>query len=198
MNNNPKIQIFVYSLITISFLLIIGFTVIIIDPFFHYHAPLTDQFYYSLNNARNQDDGIVKHFEYNAIVTGTSMTENFKVSEVNEIFGVNAVKVPVAGATYNEVNSIIKAALQYDGATKEETNYKIKINNNEIKVNLQTLISNGFLTGTEESGEKKKLIDPKTHEDLGSCKIKITRLNQDDKVTYKVEKADNKNICPSY
>ena len=118
MNNNPKIQIFVYSLITISFLLIIGFTVIIIDPFFHYHAPLTDQFYYSLNNERNQDDGIVKHFEYNAIVTGTSMTENFKVSEVNEIFGVNAVKVPVAGATYNEVNSIIKTALQYNQQIK--------------------------------------------------------------------------------
>ena len=42
-----------------------------IDPLFHYHAPL-EKYSYPLNDERYQNDGIVKHFEYDAIITGSS------------------------------------------------------------------------------------------------------------------------------
>ena len=82
-----------------------------VDPYFHYHKPDIDKYFYILNNERSQNDGISKHFDYDALITGTSMTQNFKVSEVNEIFEVNAVKVSYSGGTYKEINDNLVRAL---------------------------------------------------------------------------------------
>lgn len=82
-----------------------------VDPYFHYHKPDIDKYFYILNNERSQNDGISKHFDYDALITGTSMTQNFKVSEVNEIFEVNAVKVSYSGGTYKEINDNLIRAL---------------------------------------------------------------------------------------
>lgn len=79
---------------------------IIVDPFFHYHKPISHLFY-ELNNERYQNDGILKHFDYDAIITGTSMAENFKTSEFNAIFNANAVKVPFSGGSFKEINDNI-------------------------------------------------------------------------------------------
>ncbi len=83
-----------------------------IDPYFHYHQPDTDAYFYTLNNARSQNDGICKHFDYDALITGTSMTENFKTSEFDEIFGVSSIKVPYSGGTYKEINDNLIIALE--------------------------------------------------------------------------------------
>lgn len=82
----------------LSALGIIGAWVYHIDPFFHYHKPYTNGYYYTLNNQRSQNNGICKHFDYNALITGTSMTENFMTSEMDAIFGTNSVKVPFSEA----------------------------------------------------------------------------------------------------
>lgn len=106
-------------LTTISILLIsLGGLTAIVDPFFHYHAPLT-MLEYPLRSERYQNDGIVKHFKYNAIITGSSMTENFKTSEFDELFEVNSVKVPFSGGSYREVNENLQRAV--------EANTEIKI-----------------------------------------------------------------------
>lgn len=90
----------------------IGVLVYNVDPFFHYHAPYTEKYYYSLYNERSQNNGIIKHFEYNALITGTSMTENFKTSELDELFSVNSIKIPYSGATYKEINDSLAVALE--------------------------------------------------------------------------------------
>lgn len=85
---------------------------IIIDPYFHYHKPMENLEYpLSGRMERYLNDGIVKHFEYNALITGSSMTENFKTSELNDIFQVNAIKVPYSGATYKEIKENIERAV---------------------------------------------------------------------------------------
>ena len=83
-----------------------------IDPYFHYHKPDTENYFYILNNQRSQNDGISKHFDYNALITGTSMTENFKTSEFDKIFGVNSVKVSYSGGSYKEMNDNLMIALK--------------------------------------------------------------------------------------
>ena len=110
MSSNKKWSI---SLLCLVLALLIGFgtVIIIIDPYFHYHAPLSF-LEYPIHNERYQNDGIVKHFEYNGIITGTSMTQNFKVSEFDELFGVNSVKVSFAGASYREINENLKRAVR--------------------------------------------------------------------------------------
>ncbi|MFI3201664.1 MAG: hypothetical protein R3Y54_09100 [Eubacteriales bacterium] len=87
--------------------------VVICDPLFHYHAPMWNFTYY-IGNQRYQNDGISRHFEYDAIITGNSMTENFKSSEFDQLFGVNSIKTPFAGATYKEINDYVERAIVYN------------------------------------------------------------------------------------
>lgn len=100
-----------FLLLVVTLLAGLGGVTIIIDPYFHYHAPLKS-FQYPIDDERYQNDGIVKNFDYNAIITGTSTTENFKTSEFDEMFGLHSVKVPYSGATYREINDNLKRAIK--------------------------------------------------------------------------------------
>lgn len=104
-------------IVSMMLIMIVG-VVVYVDPYFHYHKPHTSQFYYTLNNQRSQNDGIVKHFDYNALVTGTSMTENFKCTEVDELFGVNSIKVSYSGGTYKETGDNLRRALIHNSDLK--------------------------------------------------------------------------------
>lgn len=109
-----KIWLTGYFIIVVGVLATIGAGVIIIDPFFHFHKPDTENFFYTLNNERSQNNGIMRHFDYNALITGTSMTENFKTSEMDSIFGVKSIKVSFSGAPYKEINNNLISALSYN------------------------------------------------------------------------------------
>ena len=97
----------------LTLLLIMGGSVAAVDPYFHYHRPLKD-LSYRIYDERYQNDGILRHFAYDAVITGTSMTENFRTSELDQLFQVHAVKVPFAGASYKEINDRLKTAFQRD------------------------------------------------------------------------------------
>lgn len=78
---------------------------------------------------------------------------------------------------------------------------EITISNNTIRIHLQALVTNGFLSGTGENNETKKLLNPKTRENIGDCIIKITKTVDDTnyKTIYKIEKDNNSDsICPNY
>lgn len=99
--------------IALVLLLVIGGLTVFLDPLFHYHGPWDWQSY-RLYNHRYQNDGISRYFEYDAIITGTSMTENFKSSECDALFGVNSIKIPFSGASYKELNDAIVRAIEYN------------------------------------------------------------------------------------
>lgn len=98
------------AVLTVALAAVIGL-VVYLDPFFHYHAPNPDYFY-PLNNQRSQNDGIIRHFDYDGIITGNSMTENFKTSEAEALFGGTFIKVPFSGASFKEINDNLAAALR--------------------------------------------------------------------------------------
>ena len=99
----------VFILICVLGLMIVGGLTIYIDPFFHYHKP-NPEFYYTLESQRFQNDGILKHFDYDSIITGTSMTENFKATEFDNLFNAKSIKVSYSGAKFKEINDAIKVA----------------------------------------------------------------------------------------
>lgn len=83
----------------------------------------------------------------------------------------------------------------------EEDTSEIRITGDSIKINLQTLVSNGFLSGTchnnEEENCKKVIINPKTGNDIGNCNIKITKHKEQGKVTYSVSAEESElEDCP--
>ena len=104
--------ILAFSVLVIGALAFTAYWTVYVDPFFHYHAPKTDEFYYLLNNQRSQNDGIIKHFEYEGMIAGTSLTENFRTSEAEEMWGCSFVKIPTSGGSYKEVNDNISTALK--------------------------------------------------------------------------------------
>lgn len=95
----------------LAVLALLGSFTAVVDPYFHYHAPL-EGLAYDIFYQRYQNDGIVKHFDYDAVITGSSMTENFKTSLCDELFGVNTVKVPFSGAGLKELDMNLRAAFE--------------------------------------------------------------------------------------
>ncbi len=83
-------------------LFFIGLAVILVDPYFHYHKPYPF-LSYRLHEERYTNDGISRHFDFDALITGTSMTQNFKPSEMDAYFGTHSVKEPFPGAGYKEL-----------------------------------------------------------------------------------------------
>ena len=100
-----------FLLITLALLMGIGGLTAWIDPYFHYHAP-QEQLNYQIYAQRYQNDGIVKHFDYDAILTGTSVTENFKTSEFDALFQAESVKVSFSGGSFKEINDNLARALE--------------------------------------------------------------------------------------
>jgi hypothetical protein len=76
-----------------------------IDPCYHYHKP-----WFGLKPAylsqSYQNIGMAKNFDYNTLILGSSMTENFKVSQFNTLFNCNSIKLSYEGA-YIKNNTIL-------------------------------------------------------------------------------------------
>lgn len=103
---------------TAGLLSLIAVLTIMIDPFLHYHLPLKG-LEYPLLDERYQNDGIARHYTYNAVITGTSMTQNFKPSEFDALFtGTETVKIAFSGASYKEVNDNILRMLKHNSEVK--------------------------------------------------------------------------------
>lgn len=119
MKKSTSLSIFLKILIIP--MLIVTIFVVTVDPFFHYHKPICN-LSYVLSEERYQNDGIVKHFDYEAIISGSSVTQNFKASEFEELFEVKTVKTCFAGGTFYEVNELINTAL----STHPDTKYVLR------------------------------------------------------------------------
>lgn len=107
----------------LSALAVLGGMTAVIDPYFHYHRPL-DSVQYIMNRGqeRYQNDGILKNFDYDAVIIGTSLVETMKTSEFDSLFGVHSVKVPFASATYREINENLRRAF----AANREIRYVVR------------------------------------------------------------------------
>ena len=92
------------------------------------------------------------------------------------------------------------------------TSELVNISANTVVVNLQTLVGNGFITGStngmyNEEGcnngnasincNKKVILEPYDNLDIGSCEIRITKFKTGSRVCYKVEKESGSEICPT-
>ncbi len=88
--------------------------VFIIDPFMHYRKATHGLIFHTTTETDVEsclNSGIIKNFEYNAVITGSSMTENFKTSEFDSLFDVHSVKLPLSGSTFKDINDLSEKAL---------------------------------------------------------------------------------------
>lgn len=106
-----------WNLMVIGFVLtaltVLGGTTMFIDPFLHYHKG-QDFLEYPMKDERYQNDGIARYYDYDSIITGTSMCQNFKCSEFDELWGASAIKIANSGASYHESSENIRRAFSYN------------------------------------------------------------------------------------
>ncbi len=112
LKSNPRVWLRLYLMLVGVALFFVAAEVVYIDPFFHYHKPNTEEYFYPLNNERSQNDGMVRNFEYDALITGTSMVQNFKTTEMDALFGTVSIKVPYAGGSFKEIDGNLKVAIE--------------------------------------------------------------------------------------
>lgn len=104
---------------------------------------------------------------------------------------------------FEEIDFIGSTLYHYDLTGRIEDK-KIEVFDNKITVNLQTLVSNGFLTGSnnpDKSGgnnNNKIITNPKTAEDIGVCEITITKIvDADFNTSYQINNNSTSNTnCP--
>lgn len=83
--------------LTLILLILVGVLQVAIDPLFQYHQPwfgmepvITDE--------RYQNAGVAKTFDYENVILGNSLSQNFIVSDVEKVFGGNTVKLTASGS----------------------------------------------------------------------------------------------------
>ena len=105
--NYSKIVIVVVAIC----LFCVGFINYIIDPFYNYHGPMkgTKPVIYG---EMYQNKGMAKYFEYDSLVTGTSMTEGFLASWFSEKFDCNAIKLPYAGGHMKDFDMLFETVFE--------------------------------------------------------------------------------------
>ncbi|AIQ19433.1 hypothetical protein H70357_23970 [Paenibacillus sp. FSL H7-0357] len=99
-----------FLLFLFSFAALAALLTIFLDPLQFYHksswyTPVFSQ------EERYQNPGLAKNYDYNNIIIGTSMTENFLPSQVDKTLGGTTMKLSMEGSTVDEHYKIAKLAL---------------------------------------------------------------------------------------
>jgi len=95
--------------LTVLILVALAAVTIYIDPLFHYHPPLAG-LQYPIDEERYQNDGILRHFEYDGILTGSSLSANNKASQAEALFGGRFIKIPFSGSSPKEIRDNLARA----------------------------------------------------------------------------------------
>ena len=106
-----------FALLTLLLLSTVGGVNAVLDPYQILHDQLQSPAWYSTNQ-RFQAAGLIHRFlqpgtGYDSAIIGTSMTQNFRPSEVSSRLGwKKTLPLPVSGATPWELRQILKTALE--------------------------------------------------------------------------------------
>lgn len=115
--NKYKKWLFAIVSAVVIFLIAEAAVVVYVDPFFQYHAPLTD-FPYLVDNQLTQNPGMAMHMEYDSVILGSSMTVNFNTDWFEELLGLNTIKLNYSGAYPKDQSNIMERIFHSDNQVK--------------------------------------------------------------------------------
>lgn len=130
----PKKWIFITICLILAFLILGMGTVVYVDPFFVYHKP-NQKFYYKYDDALYQCPGMVKNFDYEMLIAGTSLIQNMKTSTAKSVFGLDAIKTPLCGISLERNISLMNLAIE---------------SNPELKTIIFPIYANHFCSESDE------------------------------------------------
>lgn len=109
--SRAKAMLLQFGVLSIALIaLVIGVTAVL-DPLQFYRKATWYKPVFS-GDARYQNPGIAKNYDYDTIIIGTSMTQNFLPSEVGQALGGTVMKLSIEGSTADEHYATAKLALE--------------------------------------------------------------------------------------
>ena len=123
-------------MMTVALLIVCGSAIFAIDPYYHYHTP-----WFGLQATPFQERycnaGLAEHFDYDSVIIGSSMTENFRASWFDEAFSCKTIKLSYSGARSINTKTIMEKVFEhggvrivylYDGIGGNDVNYLLNKN----------------------------------------------------------------------
>lgn len=118
-HKNPFKRAVVCFVASVLFLCIAASALVIyVDPFFHYHKPLSG-FPYLVDNQLSQNPGMAQHMDYDSVILGSSMTVNFNTDWFAELMGLRTIKLSYSGAYPRDQFNIMKIIFDSGHAVKK-------------------------------------------------------------------------------
>lgn len=98
-------------ILTIAALVAFGGIIYAVDPYFKYHAP-----YFGLkpdvNSNIYQNPGLASNFDYDSVIIGSSMTENFRASWFDEAFDAKTMKLSYPAGRLHNYSFVLEKAYE--------------------------------------------------------------------------------------
>lgn len=91
-------------------LIVIAALVIIVDPYFHFHAPI-EGISYEMKEEQYMNDGITRNFDYDTIITGDSTSLSFSTAIIDELFDAQSVRLTFQGEGFKGINENLQTAI---------------------------------------------------------------------------------------
>lgn len=76
----------IFLAVFVPILVLTGALTVYVDTYLHYNSPRTDRFYYRLESERYDNDGILRNCNYDAVIVGSSLMENFRTTLMASLF----------------------------------------------------------------------------------------------------------------
>lgn len=105
-----KNWLIIVASVSLTLLLFVGALNYIIDPLQHYRKATWYKTCFC-EDGRYLNPGLARHFDYDSIIIGTCMTENFIPSYIHKKLGINAMKLPIQCASGYEENLVMETAI---------------------------------------------------------------------------------------
>ena len=112
-----KKKLLVLAAVVLLFLGTVGTIIAVVDPFFVYHAPLEGAYYF-VDNQLEQNPGMAKHFEYDSVMLGSSMTTNFDTAFFDEKLSCQMLKLSYNAAYPHDIDKIMKIVTEEKDSLK--------------------------------------------------------------------------------
>lgn len=84
----------------------------LVDPYRIFHKPwVRDNYYPNDTGMRAEAAGIINTEDFDSIILGTSMADNFSAKEADQIFGAHFVNISLRGSTLSERSFVLSYVL---------------------------------------------------------------------------------------
>lgn len=94
----------------VGILFFIAAIIAAVDPYFHFHAP-AEGISYVIEEGQYVNDGITRHFDYDALITGDSATLYFSTGLTDDLFGTESARLTFLGENFKRINENLQTAI---------------------------------------------------------------------------------------